>query len=146
MLKIIKERVKMGTTTNETKAFDFKFSKGKIISDYIPTAIFFMFALFVLLACAFTVHGVNLYPPYKNYADFYGISTYENGFDFFCSTLSISPHKNAEYINSVGFALENGKAKWLQNDFKKENGFLRSTQLCRELDIYRQSYCGCKFE
>ena len=70
----------------------------------------------------------------------------ENGFDFFCSTLSISPHKNAQYINEIGFSLENGKAKWLPNDFKKENGFLRSTQLCRELDIYRQSYCGCKFE
>lgn len=70
----------------------------------------------------------------------------ENGFDFFCSTLSISPHKNADYINNVGFSLENGKAKWLPNDFKKENGFLRSTQLCKELNIYRQSYCGCKFE
>jgi len=70
----------------------------------------------------------------------------EGKFDFFCSTLSISPHKNAEYINSVGISLENGKAKWLPNDFKKENGFLRSTQLCRQLNIYRQSYCGCKFE
>lgn len=69
----------------------------------------------------------------------------ENGFDFFCSTLSISPHKNAEYINSVGFALENEKAKWLPNDFKKENGFLRSIRLCEELNIYRQNYCGCKF-
>lgn len=70
----------------------------------------------------------------------------ENGFDFFCSTLSISPHKNADYINIAGFSLENGKTKWLPNDFKKENGFLRSTQLCKELNIYRQSYCGCKFE
>lgn len=70
----------------------------------------------------------------------------ENGFDFYCSTLSISPHKNAEYINEIGFSLENGKAKWLPNDFKKENGFLRSTQLCHELNIYRQTYCGCKFE
>jgi predicted adenine nucleotide alpha hydrolase (AANH) superfamily ATPase len=66
------------------------------------------------------------------------------GFGYFCSTLSISPHKDAELLNSIGFAAERGSVKWLPNDFKKRNGFTRSTQLCREYGIYRQSYCGCK--
>lgn len=68
----------------------------------------------------------------------------ENGFDYFCSTLSISPHKNHILINQVGQSLETSQTKWLYNDFKKENGFLRSTQLCKQLNIYRQNYCGCK--
>jgi predicted adenine nucleotide alpha hydrolase (AANH) superfamily ATPase len=68
----------------------------------------------------------------------------DKGFDYFCSTLSISPHKNAELINELGLsaASEYG-SKWLPNDFKKRNGYLRSVQICRELNIYRQSYCGC---
>lgn len=68
------------------------------------------------------------------------------GFDYFCSTLSVSPHKNAAYINSVGEALaaEYGVA-WLYNDFKKENGFARSVQVSRDKSLYRQDYCGCEF-
>jgi predicted adenine nucleotide alpha hydrolase (AANH) superfamily ATPase len=69
----------------------------------------------------------------------------DGGFDYFCSTLSISPHKNAELLNALGSSAEAeyGSAKWLPNDFKKRNGYLRSTQLCREYGIYRQAYCGC---
>lgn len=70
---------------------------------------------------------------------------HKNGFDYFCSTLSISPHKNAILINTIGEKLQTDKTKWLYNDFKKENGFLRSTLLCKELGVYRQTYCGCKF-
>ena len=66
----------------------------------------------------------------------------EHGFDLFCSTLSVSPHKNAVIINAFGESAD--KDKWLHNDFKKRNGFLRSTELCREYGIYRQSYCGCR--
>jgi len=68
----------------------------------------------------------------------------EKGFDYFCSTLSISPHKNAPYINMVGEELvEKYGVKFLPNDFKKRGGFLRSTELSRGLGLYRQDYCGC---
>lgn len=66
--------------------------------------------------------------------------------DCFCSTLSVSPHKNAEYINEVGEALQKQYGvKFLPNDFKKQNGFLNSTKISKELGIYRQNYCGCEF-
>ena len=70
----------------------------------------------------------------------------ELGFDYFCSTLSISPHKNAELINELGesYAAEYG-VPFLPNDFKKRGGFLRSTELSKELGLYRQDYCGCVF-
>ena len=68
----------------------------------------------------------------------------EMGFDLFCTTLSVSPHKNAELINTLGekFAAQYG-VQWLPSDFKKRGGYLRSTQLCAEMGIYRQNYCGC---
>ena len=70
----------------------------------------------------------------------------ELGFDYFCSTLSISPHKNAELINEIGeyYAAEYG-IPFLPNDFKKRGGFLRSTELSKELGLHRQDYCGCVF-
>lgn len=68
-----------------------------------------------------------------------------NGYDWFCSTLSVSPHKNAKIINELGKKYENfTSAKWLISDFKKNNGFLRSIELSRKYDLYRQSYCGCR--
>lgn len=68
------------------------------------------------------------------------------GYDIFCSTLSVSPHKDAEFINETGFMLEKKYGvKFLPNDFKKENGFLLSTRRSKELDMYRQNYCGCEF-
>ena len=68
------------------------------------------------------------------------------GFDFFCTTLSVSPHKDAERINRIGDALAARYAvRWLPSDFKKRNGYLRSTQLAREFGLYRQADCGCEF-
>ncbi|MBQ9156658.1 MAG: epoxyqueuosine reductase QueH [Eubacterium sp.] len=66
--------------------------------------------------------------------------------DFFTTTLSISPHKNAQWINEIGKELE-GKygVKHLPSDFKKKGGYLRSIELSREYDLYRQNYCGCIF-
>ena len=70
----------------------------------------------------------------------------ENGFDYFCTTLSVSPHKDAERINEIGISLEKAYGiKWLPADFKKKNGYLRSVELCEKFGIYRQNYCGCKF-
>lgn len=70
----------------------------------------------------------------------------ENDFDFFCSTLSISPLKNAQKLNEIGEELsEIYKVKNLPNDFKKKGGYLRSIELSREYGLYRQNYCGCVF-
>ena len=67
-------------------------------------------------------------------------------FEWFCTTLSISPHKNAAKLNEIGFELaEKYGVKYLPSDFKKQNGFLRSKQLSSEYNLYRQDYCGCIF-
>lgn len=68
------------------------------------------------------------------------------GYDYFCTTLSVSPHKNAVWLNEIGerAAAETG-VQWLPADFKKENGYQRSVQLAREYGLYRQNYCGCVF-
>lgn len=67
----------------------------------------------------------------------------QQGFDFFTTTLTISPLKNAEVINSIGERL--GGDKWLHSDFKKQNGYLRSIELSKRHELYRQDYCGCVF-
>lgn len=70
----------------------------------------------------------------------------EKGFDYFASTLSISPLKNAEKLNEIGEQLaEEYQVRWLPNDFKKKNGYKRSTELSREYGMYRQDYCGCVY-
>lgn len=70
----------------------------------------------------------------------------EYGFDWFTTTLSISPHKDAVRINQIGqeLAVEFG-VPHLPSDFKKKNGYLRSLQLSAEYGLYRQDYCGCVF-
>lgn len=86
----------------------------------------------------------------------------EHSFDYFCTTLSISPFKDAEAINKIGMSLtgvtewkslkgngialpdpEEGKPVWLLSDFKKNGGFRRSLELTEEYGMYRQEYCGC---
>jgi len=68
-------------------------------------------------------------------------------FDFFTTTLTISPLKNAELINAIGQkAAARCGVKYLNSNFKKNDGYLKSTTLCREWEIYRQHYCGCKFK
>ena len=70
----------------------------------------------------------------------------ERGFTLFTTTLSVSPHKNADNVNRIGE--EAGKrygVKYLFADFKKKNGYLRSLELSREYELYRQDYCGCRY-
>lgn len=70
----------------------------------------------------------------------------EGEFDYFTTTLSISPMKNAEKLNAIG--TEIGKkygVSYLQSDFKKKNGYKRSIELSNEYGLYRQDYCGCEF-
>lgn len=68
------------------------------------------------------------------------------GFDYFGTTLTVSPLKNAKLINAIGFALqEEYGVNYLPSDFKKRGGYLRSIELSRKYDLYRQDYCGCRF-
>lgn len=70
----------------------------------------------------------------------------EFGFDLFGTTLTVSPHKNAELINFIGLGLEKEIGiKFLVSNFKKQNGYKRSVELSKENNIYRQNYCGCEF-
>jgi len=66
----------------------------------------------------------------------------ENSFDYFTTTLSLSPYKNSDWINEIG---ENilSKSLFLYADFKKNNGYKRSIELSKEYNLYRQDYCGC---
>ena len=70
----------------------------------------------------------------------------EGGYDYFTTTLSISPLKNAGKINEIGEELAKiYSVAHLPSDFKKKNGYKRSIELSREYDLYRQDYCGCVF-
>ena len=67
-------------------------------------------------------------------------------FDFFCTTLTVSPHKDAERINRIGGELgEKYGVRWLPSDFKKRNGYLRGIQLAKAFDLSRQDWCGCGY-
>lgn len=74
-----------------------------------------------------------------------------NGFDYFSTTLSISPYKRSDWINEIGMELEREMAEegeapvFLFSDFKKQNGYRHSIELSKEYCLYRQDYCGCKF-
>ena len=70
----------------------------------------------------------------------------ELGFDYFTTTLTISPLKNAPLLNEIGMRMgEKYGVCWLPSDFKKNEGYKRSIELSREYDLYRQNYCGCVF-
>ncbi len=70
----------------------------------------------------------------------------ENGFEFFTTTLTVSPHKNAELLNQLGYEIaEKYGIKFLPADFKKKNGYKRSIELSKQFDLYRQNYCGCVY-
>lgn len=68
----------------------------------------------------------------------------ELNFDYFTTTLSLSPYKNSKWINEIGEKLNNKyDTKYLYSDFKKNNGYKRSIELSHEYNLYRQDYCGC---
>ncbi len=70
----------------------------------------------------------------------------DGGYDYFCTTLTVSPHKNAALINELGEALAaQYGVSWLPSDFKKRDGYLRSIRLSAEYGLYRQCFCGCVF-
>ena len=68
------------------------------------------------------------------------------GFAYFCTTLSVSPHKSAERLNAIGACLgARHGVRWLFSDFKKDGGYARSVELSKQLGLYRQGDCGCMF-
>lgn len=70
----------------------------------------------------------------------------ENGFDWFATTLTLSPHKNADWLNEIGAKIGGRYAlNYLFTDFKKKGGYPRSIALSKQFGLYRQSFCGCKF-
>ena len=70
----------------------------------------------------------------------------ELGYDFFATTLTVSPHKNSQVINKIGESLETlYGVRFLYSDFKKEDGYLKSIKYSKEYNLYRQNYCGCRY-
>ena len=68
------------------------------------------------------------------------------GFDYYCTTLTVSPHKDAERINRIGAEVgARYGVRWLPSDFKKRDGYLRSIRLAQEYGLYRQDWCGCAY-
>jgi len=67
-----------------------------------------------------------------------------NNYDYFCTTLSVSPYKNTNLINEIGKQLEEKyNVNWLYSDFKKKDGYKKSIILSEKYNLYRQNYCGC---
>jgi len=70
----------------------------------------------------------------------------ENNYDYFATTLTVSPYKNSQKLNEIGASLEKKyHIAYLYSDFKKKNGYKHSIELSKEYNLYRQDYCGCKF-
>ena len=81
---------------------------------------------------------------YRYRLDIVAQKALELGYDYFGSALTISPLKNSQVINEIGIEVAKLYAtKYLPSDFKKNNGYLRSIELCEKYDVYRQCYCGC---
>ena len=69
-----------------------------------------------------------------------------HGFDFFGTTLTVSPHKDAQRLNAIGAELaQQYGVRWLPSDFKKREGYKRSIELSKQYGLYRQEYCGCLY-
>lgn len=90
--------------------------------------------------------GERCHLCYKMRLDLAAIKAQELGFDYFASALTLSPKKNSKKINELGLEIQELFAvKYLPSDFKKNNGYKRSIEMCKEYDVYRQCYCGCIF-
>ena len=88
--------------------------------------------------------GIRCYKCYKLRLEWTAILASKLDFDYFTTTLSLSPYKNSEWINEIGSELDNKyESTFLYSDFKKKNGYKRSIELSKEYNLYRQDYCGC---
>ena len=90
--------------------------------------------------------GMRCYKCYKLRLEESAKVASELNFDYFCTTLTLSPYKKADWLNEIGEDLNNKyKSTYLYSDFKKKNGYKRSIELSHEYDLYRQDYCGCVY-
>lgn len=90
--------------------------------------------------------GARCFKCYRLRLDETAKKACEGGFDYFTTTLSISPLKNAQKLNEIGLAIaEEAGIPYLVSDFKKKNGYKRSVELSEQYHLYRQDYCGCRF-
>lgn len=88
--------------------------------------------------------GKRCYKCYEQRLEYTAKYAQENGYKLFTTTLSISPHKNANWLNEIGERLaKRYEINHLYSDFKKKNGYARSIELSKEFNLYRQDYCGC---
>lgn len=69
----------------------------------------------------------------------------DHHFDYWTTVLSVSPHKNSQWINEIGASFDQSQTKFLFSDFKKRQGYLKSTTLAKKYQLYRQDYCGCVY-
>ena len=90
--------------------------------------------------------GERCFSCYRLRMEKAALLAHDMDFDWFTSSLTISPHKNAKKINEIGYELQNKyDINYLPADFKKNNGYKRSIELSGEYNLYRQDYCGCRF-
>lgn len=93
-------------------------------------------------------YELRLKRSYEIALDYINKQSLNNMKNYLCSTLSISPHKDAKLLYEIGINIcekSNGIITYLPNDFKKEDGYLKSIELSKKFDLYRQNYCGCEF-
>ena len=91
-------------------------------------------------------HSKRCYECMKFRMEKTAIKAKQDGYDFFTTTLSISPYKNSGWINEIGYEIEGRLGMpFLYSNFKKQEGYKRSVELSKEHNLYRQDYCGCAF-
>ena len=91
-------------------------------------------------------NGARCHSCYELRLEKTAILAKENNFDYFATTLTVSPYKNARVINEIGLKLQDKYGvKYLISDFKKEDGYKKSIELSKKYNLYRQDYCGCLF-
>ena len=90
--------------------------------------------------------GKRCYKCYKLRLNETALVAKENNFDYFATTLTLSPYKNSNWVNEIGEELQKEYSiNYLYSDFKKKNGYKRSIELSKIYNLYRQDYCGCIF-
>ncbi len=88
--------------------------------------------------------GFRCYKCYKLRLEYTYNLAVKDGYEYFASTLTLSPYKVMPWVNEIGLSLEkNGCVKYLVSDFKKKDGYKRSIELSKKYSLYRQDYCGC---
>lgn len=88
--------------------------------------------------------GIRCHKCYRLRLNYVASKAIDNGFEYFGTTLTVSPYKLSNVINEIGKELENiYNVKYLVSDFKKNNGYKKSIELSKKYGLYRQNYCGC---